>query len=200
MIRCECYKKREIIRKLHASGLKSQLTKCTFDKFETKTETQRQIKNAALKFLNNYKGKWFFIGGQNGCGKSHICTAIVGQLMLKYDKSVRYLLWRDDSVRLKAMINDPGYKPMILEYQTAEVLYIDDLFKGGITTADKNLAFQLLDYRYRNGMITIISSEYMTHEIYNKDPAIGGRIAELSVKIDITRDISKDYRLRRHSQ
>ena len=37
----------------------------------------------------------------------------------------------------------------------------------------------------------------MIDEIYKINPAIGGRIAEMAMKINIPKDINKDYRLKR---
>lgn len=93
-------KKREALIRLKNSGLAGSIKEKTFYSFEANQSFQQQIKSEAVKFVKSYKGKWFFIGGQNGCGKTHICTAIAGQL-LKFGESVRYLLWEDDSPFLK---------------------------------------------------------------------------------------------------
>lgn len=60
-----------------------------------------------------------------------------------------------------------------------KVLYIDDFFKGSVTSGDINLAFELLNSRYISpDKITIISSELTIEQILKYDAAIGGRIAE----------------------
>ena len=59
------------------------------------------------------------------------------------------------------------------------MLYIDDLFKGNVTGADLNLAFQLINARYNDRkLITILSSELTLSEIIEQDEALGGRIYE----------------------
>ena len=70
-------------------------------------------------------------------------------------------------------------------WKTVEVLYIDDLFKTeqgrNPTTADVNIAFEILNYRYRNPeLITIISSERTIQDIVKIDEAVGSRIFEKS--------------------
>lgn len=195
MIQCECMEKRKALKRLKDSGIAGSIKVKTFSSFIDTNDFQKNIKSQAAKFVKSYKGKWFFIGGQNGCGKTHICTAIVGQL-LKIGKSVRYLLWEDDVPFLKSKVNEPEYKSLISDYQQTDVLYIDDLFKSTPTEADIRIAFQLLDYRNRNHSCTIISSERMTDEIYKINPAIGGRIIENSMKINIPKDKRKDYRLK----
>lgn len=179
MIQCECMEKRKALKRLKDSGVAGSIKTKTFSSFIDTDDFQKNIKSQAAEFVKSYKGKWFFIGGQNGCGKTHICTAIVGQL-LKIGKSVRYLLWEDDVPVLKSKVNEPEYKSLISDYQQTDVLYIDDLFKSNPTEADIRIAFQLLDHRNRNHLCTIISSERMTDEIYKIDPAVGGRIIKNS--------------------
>ena len=195
MVRCECLKKREALKRLQESGISNLIKTKTFTSFETVEPYQMQIKETAAEFLNNYKNNWYFIGGQNGCGKTHICIAISGQL-LKLGEAVRYMLWLEEAPILKAKVNESDYKELISVYQKADVLYIDDLFKGGASEADIRLAFQIIDYRYRNSMCTIISSEHMLNELYKIDRAIGGRIREKAIKINIQKDEKKDYRLK----
>ena len=65
------------------------------------------MKQCALDFLSERQA-WFFVGGQSGCGKTHICTALVGGF-IKLGFSVRYLVWQEDSARLKAAILDGSY-------------------------------------------------------------------------------------------
>lgn len=195
MIQCECMEKRRALKRLKDSGISGSIKEKTFSSFIDTEDFQKNIKFQAAEFVKSYKGKWFFIGGQNGCGKTHICTAIVGQL-LKIGKSVRYLLWEEDVPILKSKVNEPEYKSLISDYQQTDVLYIDDLFKSNATEADIRIAFQLLDYRSRNRLCTVISSERMSDEIYKINPAIGGRIIEKSTVINIPKDKRKDYRLK----
>lgn len=198
---CGCMKIRESLGRIRKSGLAGLLDRYTFDNYKTEHEFQKIVKNKALNFLRN-NGKWFFIGGQIGCGKSHICTAIVGEL-LKQGKQARYMQWRDDVVNLKSHANTPDYPYMIKQFKNAEVLYIDDLFKMEVgkspTTADINIAFEIINHRYVNpDCITIISSEKPIQDMISIDQAIASRICEYAGEymINISEDIHKNYRLR----
>lgn len=195
LVQCECMEKRRSFKRLMDSGIAGSVKEKTFSSFKDNEDFQKNIKFQAAKFVQSHKGKWFFIGGQNGCGKTHICTAIVGQL-LKIGKSVRYLLWEEDVPILKSKVNEPEYKSLISDYQQTDVLYIDDLFKSNATEADIRIAFQLLNYRSRNRLCTVISSERMSDEIYKINTAIGGRIIAKSTVINISKDKRKDYRLK----
>lgn len=202
MRECSCMKPRRSISRMEKSGLSSQLGKCTFDNYIASEEWQKRSKATALKFLNS-NGEWFYAGGQSGAGKTHLCTAIVGE-MLKQGKSAKYMLWRDEIVKLKANVNDDiAYSRQMDELKSADVLYIDDFFKvvGGNkpTGGDINIAFELLNFRYNDSkLITIISSELITDEIIDIDEAIAGRIISKSKGycINLLKNRDRNYRLK----
>ena len=87
-----------------------------------------------------------------------------------------------------------------------QVLYIDDLFKIGKgqdgrkqrpTSADVNLAFEILNYRYNKPTcITIISSELYAEDILDIDEAIGSRIYERAKIVNISNDRAKNQRIK----
>lgn len=202
---CKCVPVRCSIMRMKRSGLKDIITGYTFDKFEATEPWQQTMKNAAQEFVKNPEG-WFFVGGQVGCGKTHICTAICREFLLA-GRSVRYMLWRDDVVKLKASVTDSeAYQRMMDEYKNTDVLYIDDLFKTGKsingetqkpTSADINIAFEIVNYRYNNpGKITIFSTELTTDELIDIDEATGSRIYERSKAITIARDRNRNFRMK----
>lgn len=202
---CACMKVRTTIRRMHKSGLKNIIKDYTFAKYQATEEWQKKLKDAATQYANNASG-WFFIGGQSGAGKTHLCTAICREFLLN-GKAVKYMLWRDDVVALKGLVNDAdAYREMIDTYKQCEVLYVDDLFKTGKgnegqkqrpTAADVNIAFEILNYRYNNpDLLTIISSECTVNDIIEIDEATGGRIFERATAFSLKPDVSKNYRLK----
>ena len=202
---CKCVETRNSIMRMKRSGLKDIIKDYTFDKFEDTEPWQKTLKNAAVEYSKNPEG-WFFIGGQSGCGKTHLCTAACREFLLA-GKSVQYMLWRDDVTKLKSAVTDSEeYGKLIDRYKTADVLYIDDLFKTGKTDngyqkptgADINVAFEILNYRYNNpALLTIISSELSEDELLDIDEATGGRIYERAKKaFSIAQDRKKNYRIK----
>ena len=205
---CQCMKIRRTIRRMEKSGLKNLMRDYTFGKFEVSENWQKTVQNAAASYAKSPQG-WFFIGGQSGCGKTHICTAICRELILQ-GLDVVYMLWRGEITRLKAMVTDVDkYDNNIQLFKRAEVLYIDDFFKMGRgvgnndiqkpTMADINIAFELLNYRSINNLQTIISSEFNIAELLEIDQALAGRIVENAnpMPIVIRPDIKKNYRLKK---
>jgi len=200
---CECRKKRDNIIRLERSGLLDLMAEYTFDNFQVNEEFQRRIKTPALEFINqtekqNSPRKWFYIGGRVGCGKTHICTAIVGALIEK-GMSAKYMMYRDEAVMLKGMVGTEEYSRRVEFLKNVEVLYIDDLFKTqNVTDGDKNLMFEVINARYNSrSKITVISSEKIIDEVIEADEGIGSRIYERSRDFitNVGADKAKNWRL-----
>lgn len=200
--RCKCMTAREGIRRLKRSGLGDVIGKYTFGKYTTDTEWRKLIKERALMFLRN-KDRFFFIGGQSGAGKTHICTAMCSGFM-REGKEVKYMLWMDESKELKQVINDPEYASRMERLKSVEVLYIDDFLKMSTgetpSKGDLNIAIELINSRYNSeGKITIISSEWTVDDLIEFDEALAGRVIELckgEYELNIAKDRRKNYRLR----
>lgn len=198
---CVCMNTRHSLRNIENSGLANLLDKCTFEAFEAKTPWQKNALSLAKKYVENYKGNWLYAGGQIGSGKTHLCTAIVGRL-LDQGMAAKYMLWRDEALALKALVNDDeAYEDAIRPLKQIDVLYIDDFLKTppdkAPTTGDLNVAFELLNYRYNNDSITIISSEHSMDDLMKIDEAVGSRIFQKAKKycLNISRDPQKNYRM-----
>jgi DNA replication protein DnaC len=206
---CKCVETRNSIMRMKRSGLKDIIRDYTFDKFVASEPWQQTIKEAAVNYSENPNG-WFALFGQSGCGKTHLCTAISRKFLLD-GKRVVYMLWRDEIVRIKDAArggdDSDELRKLLDRYKTADVLYIDDLFKTGRaadntmpkpTPADINYAFEIINYRYNNpALLTIISSEMSIDELLDVDEAIGGRIYERATAFTIGKSREKNYRLKK---
>lgn len=206
MADCKCVEVRNSIRRMKRSGLKDIIKDYTFDKFDDSEPWQKAIKAAAMEYAANPEG-WFMLCGQSGAGKTHLCTAICRKFLLS-GRRVRYMLWRDDIVKIKGAVTDSEeYSKLIDEFKRVDVLYIDDLFKTGKaadnsiqkpTGADINVAFEIINYRYNNpALLTIISSELTEDELIDIDEAIGGRIYERAKAFTIGKSRDRNYRIKK---
>lgn len=178
---CRCREIRSSMRRINAAGLGDTFGRYTFDSYTTTDDSQRKAKDAAMNFTNAPAGRWFYISGRPGSGKTHLCTAIAARL-IQDGRAGFYLRWRSDAPRLKALINDRNdYESEMQWLIRTPVLYIDDLFKGSISEGDKNLAFEIIDGRYSIAdSITVISTERSIKELLALDEAIARRIWERS--------------------
>ena len=200
---CKCMATIRTLRRAKRSGLGNILTDYTFAKYETPEDWQSAIKAKAQAFCKDDLAKWFYIGGQTGAGKTHLCTAICGHY-IKKGLDCQYMLWRDDAAMLKAAVTDfEAYQKHIARFKDAPVLYIDDFWKtqdkSAPTQGDVNLAFEILNYRIMaEDKTTILSSEFTIAEALAFDEATIGRIYHRTgdYKINIDRDMGKNYRLK----
>ena len=103
MVRCKCNKIREQLRKLKKSGLQN-IDQYTFGNFQATENWQKAIKQIAQDYAAAPEPQnWLFVGGQNGAGKSHICTATAAELVKVQGLSVYYMMWREETAHLKAI-------------------------------------------------------------------------------------------------
>lgn len=191
---------------MEKSGLKNIIQDRTFEKFQAVEPWQKRLKEGTQEYARDLPG-WLLLCGQSGSGKTHLATAVCRQRLLQGDE-VRYMPWRDKIGEIKSMSLDvPRRLELIQGYKQAQVLYIDDLYKTGRTAdgsampsqADLNLAFELINHRYINRLVTIVSTERSPQELVSLDEATGSRIIEMAGEhvYAIAPDMKKNYRLRK---
>ena len=95
---CSCMTRRKIALTIKKSGLEANFKKYTFDNYNATESWQKHIKKLAMEYVK--EPKWFYIAGQVGSGKTHICTAISSALIEKgYD--FKYFDYAHDMPRLQ---------------------------------------------------------------------------------------------------
>lgn len=195
---CECKIEAINRHRIKAAGLPEWQT---FGSYRTSEEWQRRVKEKALAFLADDRVQGFYIAGQSGSGKTHICNAILSE-MAKKGKKIMPFRWIEQARRIKALSNEPDRCDEELQrYLDADVLFIDDLFKQAATDADIGLAMRIIDDRYNRRRVTLISSERTLDEIRRlrdgDGEAIAGRIKEMCGEYCIMlRGADKNQRLK----
>lgn len=197
---CKCKKMREVKRRIKRSGLEQLINEKTFDAYQVENENQHIAKTKAMR----YSDGWFYIGGQSGFGKTHLCTAIASR-KIEDGIDVLYMPWVDLIGELKRKYFADDFEEEFAKYKKVKFLYIDDLFKvkdldaENIDRRETEIAYQLINYRYNNNLDTVISSEFTLQELYKIDSAIGGRIKERCGEnfVGIEKDRLKNWRIRK---
>jgi DNA replication protein DnaC len=202
VVHCACMKIRKSIRNLRRSGLNKVIDEYTIDNFTTTKPFQEKMLTVAKSYLDRGEEKWLAFLGASGCGKTHLCSAVAIEL-LRRGKEVKYMLWKDESRKIKND-NFDGDGTLIEIYKNVEVLYIDDLFKtgkseGGLqkpTAGDINLAFEIINSRVAQKKVTIISSESSIDDLFDIDEAVAGRIKQMCGEycLNISKGDGKNYR------
>lgn len=211
---CTCLSIRKIKKNLLNSGINQEtFEKYCFETFEAKEEWQIKIKNKFFDYLKEIqKGNkyWLYIGGISGLGKTHLCTSVAKEL-IRLGYNFKYMLWKDEIIKLKQLKkssftdNIELYEIKMNELKNIDILYIDDLFKlidKFSKEEDLNIAYEIINSRYINNKITIISCEYEKQQIKDFDMAIFGRIYEKCGKeenyfVYSKYDETRNYRLKK---
>lgn len=214
---CECQKVRQAERRIKDSGLSSEIQEKTFKNFRTDFDWQRAMKERAIAYGRAYfeakgagtKYPWFFIAGNPGSGKSHLCTAICGAFLAR-NVPVAYMQWVTESRKLRGHVNDPEtFDELAYQFLNVDVLYIDDLFKQpshkglNVTDAEGKVLFEILNLRLIQNKATIISTEwYLESELMAFDDGTFSRVYQRSkdFTIAIERDMSRNYRINGRKQ
>ena len=202
---CKCQKVRRVLRRLKKSGLQDAINK-NFKSYEADTEWRQKLKEMVMRWVQEGNGRWLYIGGAPGSGKTHLCVAAMLKL-LKQGREVYYMLWREDVPKLKSLVTEhEEYGRMISELKNVDVLYIDDMFKTGRTEsgakqrptgADINIAFEIINHRYVTNKLTVFTSECGMSELIDIDQALAGRIVEKAGEYCVSlKGKEKDWRLK----
>ena len=197
---CNCAAIRKGIAHLEKMGLLEAVRGSNIKDFRTDQPHQKKMKQTVQDFLKNTGGAWLYMGGQPGCGKTMLCNYVYGRLLnAGYD--CWYMSWTEESKTLRRYANNPeAFERHAYPLTHAEVLYIDDLMKGTMpTAAEKALAFEIINARYRANRITIISSEWLLDNLIDLDEATGSRILEKAGEfvVNVLPDRAKNYRTKK---
>lgn len=202
--RCKCYEIIKVREQWEASGLKTDDLDKTFKSYEPWNDLTKRMKgvttNYYLRFkeIEKTKHNSILFCGQPGAGKTHLSIALANNFIKKDGKKVVYMPYRSVITTLKQNILDKEYyKKLVSKYQMAEILLIDDLFKGKVNETDINIMFEIINHRYINKLPIIVSTEYLVEEMLSFDEAIGSRIYEMSKGFIVeVRGKENNYRLR----
>lgn len=200
---CECRQLRIAEDKLKASGVSEEFRNMRFENFnyESSLETMEAYATAksyskSFKEIRVARQNSIMLMGQVGSGKTHLAMAISNTL-LDSSVGVIYMPYRSIITKIKQSITDEeNYQREVNKYKEAQVLFIDDLFKGRITEADINVMFEIVDYRYFKKLPIIVTTEKTIDELLEIDEAIGSRLYEMSKGYMVTMKGNKlNYRV-----
>lgn len=198
--KCKCENLRNVFENLINCGVERNLfNKYTLDLYSTNAIWRKKVKQRVNDYLQEEEPKWFCISAQSGAGKTHICTAIFKELILKGKKG-KYMLWVDEVENIKQQKKTFDKKTLdnlLEELKSVEILYIDDFLKTS-DTSDIKMAYEIINARSIKGLRTIISTELSKNQIATMDMAICGRINQFCDKkywVEIENKVERNYRL-----
>ncbi|OMF70475.1 hypothetical protein BK142_23660 [Paenibacillus glucanolyticus] len=204
---CECRKERAAERLMRSSRITPEFQSKRFNNFVQEGRPYQVVE--ALKAACNYvrdlddknipKGGIALLG-RPGCGKTHLLMAIANYL-LALGTQVIYFPFVEGFNEIKANLD--SLETRIYQLQQADVLYIDDLFKGRkeITDFVIEQTFAIINYRYLEKKPILISSEKTIAGLCEIDEGIGSRINEMcrDYRVILQGGIELNYRLQQEA-
>lgn len=205
---CECAAKANALRYMRMSGISEIDLKKTIDDYQTFSEAElKRAKVTAHTYLTRFRGIRYdrhnslLLSGKPGTGKTHLGIAVINHI-LNDGIPALYVSYREMITELKQLQYGTEEKKLRFademdRLKNIGVLFIDDLFKGSESDADKALIYDIINHRYLKGKAIIISTEKTPDDLIKVDEALGSRIIEMCKGYTVTFRQTENYRLRK---
>ena len=177
---CECVIKERNKKNIERANYSELFENRDFSNYVTDTRARKCLKEKCIEFLQQDEFKTIALLGNVGCGKTHLAVSILKELAGS-NKNVNAINYTELTRKLSSNANDEvAYFNILGKYTSTPVLLLDDMFKGKISEANIKQMYDLINTRYENKRITIITSERVISELMQIDEAIASRIAEMA--------------------
>jgi len=209
--KCQCQLLKEKIKKYNNAEIPSRYSEKKVSDFQLNPDrtiaiSQKNVIKEIISYINLFEigSKGYILYGGNGVGKTHLLTAILSEVILKYNISGLYvdfpqwikkykqiIAYKDESVNLTDMVQ---------KLYNTDVLLIDEFGKNR-TEFEISLFEEIFNERYNKKKIMLIGTNFeMTPNsrgIYMKDVvpiALFSRLGDFSA-FNMARLEGEDYRL-----
>jgi len=171
---------------IHMSHLPREYINKTVSDYKVNNSLSANLKKSVADYVQNYSklknGTGLYIYSQaNGSGKTHIACACAVALIKMYQIKVKFASVTEMLNDIKESFN--YNTPVMKRYQECELLVLDDFGAEKITEWAEETVFTILDYREKNGLPIIYTSNIEIDELpYNN--RIKSRIRGHSFKVE----------------
>ncbi|MBI4650059.1 ATP-binding protein [Candidatus Desantisbacteria bacterium] len=168
-----CYFKKTQIKRLSSALIPSRYEHCTLASYHPQHATQKKAKQIAIRFIEEYPdiNSGLFFMGTCGVGKTHLAVATMRSILDKGFSCIFYD-FRELLKKLQHSYNTESelteeevLKPVIEK----DILLLDELGAQKITSWIRDTLTYIINRRYNDNKITIITSNYMDNPVRSKE-------------------------------
>jgi len=137
--------------------------------------------NLALDFAKSPDG-WLVFAGVNGCGKTHLASAIVNY-RYKLGKPALFIVVPDFLDHLRSTFSPDSkvsYDQLFESVRSAELLVLDDFGEQAGTPWAQEKLYQVINHRYNAKLATVITTSSSLDEIENR---ISSRLVDPKISV-----------------
>lgn len=166
-------KEAALIDRLEASGIAPRFMRCTLDNYEAKNQGQQKALKFAQDFVSGFEdvlttGRSAVFVGTPGTGKTHLASAIAQAVARRYNASFCYVTvlramraikatWREDS--------EQSESDVVWKLTSPDLLILDEVGVQFGSEFEKNILFDVINYRYEHRKPTIFLSNLSAPEL-----------------------------------
>lgn len=198
-----CYDRQHAAKNRLASGLPEELKDRTLNNFTYSDPWQRQALEAAVSFAKNPAGL-IFLGGQSGCGKSHLAAGIIQYVSKSGSQPPIYYSWPELLAAVRRSSRDWKAADVRETLKDCKAVVVLDDFLAAPnsrpTTTALETAFEIISARTTNKCPTVLASPYTAEKINDLYSVLFKKIIRAAGKrlISIDPDETKDYTKNNH--
>jgi DNA replication protein DnaC len=163
----------------------------TFENFADYDGSLHHCKQAAQAFATNPQG-WLIITGKYGNGKSHLCAAVYNHLQTT-NRAAIFVTMPDLAASIRecfsASEEEQNAEARIQVYRKSPILILDDFGAEKTSEWVDELAFRILDYRYRMSLPTMITSN---RALAKTEPRLASRLSD--ARFTLIENTAGDFR------
>jgi DNA replication protein DnaC len=154
---------------------------------------------------NLESGEGLYFCGATGTGKTHLAAALLSELLHKHQlggffiTAEKFIAATYDELRSDGELPDEYGDPYLLKYINSvfDIVVLDGLGGEKKTDFTKNAVSSLLNSRYEQKLITIVTSEMSIASIgVNYGPRLASILQDATLQIPFE---GKDYRVTQHA-
>ena len=147
----------EFESRIKRSGLSESQSKQTFANYEHEGMPAEIVSAKARAILAAKNGTSLILAGKVGTGKSHLAAAIAVETM-RTGRQALFISMPELLNEMRKSYQNHEFFSVRQKFYNAPCLVLDDWGKEKSTEKGEEYLFQIIDYRYRHGMQTIITT------------------------------------------